>query len=171
MEKTDEELQMLAGSVGDLGWYRKNLDDIQTKFNGKAVAIKQKAIIGSSVDAQTLIDVALWTFWVYAVIRYAQYFREDGLPKLRAARAHISLQSFQQQLTRFVNEINREIRGTFTYDALHKAGWFNRVFHGIVYNPDKGGGDDPVQVTIPRGLWMKERVHTYARLLLHTSVT
>ena len=131
------------------------------------------SILGTSFDLANpgAIGVALWIFWVYAVIRYAQYFREDGLPKLRAARAHISLQSFQQQLTKFVNEINREIRGTFTYDALHKAGWFNRVFHGIVYNPDKGGGDDPVQVTIPRGLWMKERVHTYARLLLHTSVT
>ena len=56
MEKTDEELQMLAGSVADLEWYRKNLDDIQIKFNGKAVAIKEKEVIGSSVDAQTLLE-------------------------------------------------------------------------------------------------------------------
>ena len=56
MEKTDEELQMLAGSVADLEWYRKNLDDIRIKFNGKAVAIKEKEVIGSSVDAQTLLE-------------------------------------------------------------------------------------------------------------------
>ena len=55
MEQKDEELQLLAGSVADLEWYRKNLDDIKTQFNGKAIAIKEKEVIGSSIDAQTLL--------------------------------------------------------------------------------------------------------------------
>lgn len=131
------------------------------------------SILGTSFDLANpgAIGVALWTFWVYAVIRYAQYFREDGLPKLRTARTHISLEPFKQELIAVVRETNHQIQGKFTYDALHRAGWFNRVFHGIIYDPDKGGGDDPVQVNIPRSLWMKERLRTYARLLLHTSVT
>ena len=55
MERTDQELHFLAGSVADLEWYRKNLEDIQTKFDGKVVAIKEEEIIGSSADAQTLL--------------------------------------------------------------------------------------------------------------------
>ena len=140
------------------------------KFAG--VTISSVSVLGTSFEfgRPEAIDVALWILWVYALIRFAQYFWEDGLPELVKARTSISNERFIAELRAVVEAEDKQIQGTCTYDALHKTGFFKRTFRGTVYGPEIGS-ERSVDVSIPFRIWARDRLRTYGRLLIHTSVT
>ncbi len=129
-------------------------------------------VLGTSFDLARpdAIGVALWVLWVYAFVRFVQYFREDGLPQLRTAMSAISDTYFQNILAEFVRKVDEEAQGTFTYSNLKKRP-FKRTFKGTTSYDTKKGAAEPFELTIPFRCWGKERLHTYSRLLIHTSVT
>ncbi len=99
--------------VSGLLWFKK--------LAGLTVA--SVSVLGTSfnLDRPDAIAVALWLLWVYAVIRYAQYFWEDGWPRLTQAREAYSMERFPKELVPFVKAQSEQAQGSFSYKALHKT--------------------------------------------------
>ena len=158
----------------DLRRQRRNLLVVSGLLGFKKLAgltVGSVSVLGTSFDLARpdAIGVALWVLWFYALVRFAQYFREDGLPELRSAMSAISNAYFTMILVTIVGSVNENAQGAFTYSALEKR-LFKRTFKGAAYDP-LGETREPFELTIPFRCWGKERLHTYSRLLIHTSIT
>lgn len=140
------------------------------KFAG--ITVGNVMVLGTSFtfERTDAIDIAIWVLWVYSLVRFIEYFREDGLPKLNEAATGISIVYFPGILRQYVDDnAGKDVQGTCTYEMLEKK-LFRRTFKGGIFNV-KTGFPDPVEIDIPFKLWAKDRFYTYLQVSIHTSVT
>ena len=140
------------------------------KFAG--ITVGNVTVFGTSftLERTDAIDVALRVLWIYSLVRFIVYFREDGLPKLNEAANGISNQVFVGILRQYVEDnAGKDVQGTYTYEKLEKKR-LRRTFKGGRYNVESGFSD-PVDIDIPFKLWAKHRFYTYLQLSIHTSTT
>jgi hypothetical protein len=145
------------------------------KYGG--ITSNKISIMGVEIkfDNISVLYVFIWLIWVYFLIRYYQYFRQEGGSEISESLANMLTDICRPEIEKIIREAHPqaiERNHPFDYNSLSKVNWYTRRYSGEekADKPPYYDETNPFEVDINLFSLWKQILKSYYHIIINRSV-
>ncbi len=144
------------------------------KYGG--ITIKKISVLGVEILLSNIsaLYVFIWLIWFYFLIRYYQYFMQEGVPKMTISFQTMLTEICRAKIKALVKAEHPRVQGSsqqFDYNILKKSNWYTINYVGQeLKEADVYNASNPFEMDIKLWSLWKEILISYYQVFVNKSV-
>lgn len=144
------------------------------KYGG--ITINKISVLGVEILFANIhaLYLFIWIIWLYFLIRYYQYFMQEGLTQIKSSYWNKFSELSRTKITKVVKAFHPRSSGgydSYNWYNLEKVNWYTRGYSGEErISEDLYGDGQAFQIDISLFSLCKEILHSYYHIIVNRSV-